>query len=342
MTTATRSRAATLDTSFSFYVPTTKLPLLRPAALLSDGLTIRGPNGPAEARATLGPDWEGPLLFDRAGYEPRVPDVDPDKWFEMQAVAGADRLLTPGTWIPWDGGGDALQRSLERETTRASRSAGSTLLVALDSRWLGKAAPAVIDALQEVPGPIALVLAHRGDPLSDHGALDGLLALLRSVSDITLLRSDHGAIGAVAFGACHGSIGLQPTYRHFVPQGSRARYNPTERTARVFVRDLLDWFTVGKIMGWGASSIRFECHLECRDGARIDRFFDPQFEHQANVHNWTTLSRLARYIFEDEPESRRRSFATLCAEAVDNYGRVGKMSDLIEPKPQLVQWALWA
>lgn len=342
MTPVTQSRPATLDTSFSFYVPASKPDLIVSAAQMADGLTVRGAAGPAVARKALGMGWRGPLLFDRAGYEPGVPSVDAGRWFDAQATAGADRLITPGTWVQWDGGGDALRRAIELESDAGASIPGSTLLIAMDSRWLGKAARTVIDALQDVSRPVALVLAHRGDPLSDNGVLDGLLALLRSVQDVTLLRSDHGAIGAVAFGASHGSIGLQPTYRHFVPQGSTARHNPKDRTARVFVRDLLDWFTAGKIAGWGASSISFECRLACCEGARIDRFFDPQFEHEADLHNRTTLGHLAHYILEDEPDSRRRSFAGLCSAAVDRYGPMGKMSDLIEPKPQLVQWALWA
>ncbi len=341
MTVAARALPRTLSTSFSFYVPASKPGLIAAAAELADGVTVRGANGPSVARQALGVDWAGSLLFDGAGYEEGAPRIDAKAWFDAQADAGADRLITPGRWVPWDGGGDALAQAIDAERNAGASSPGSTVLLAVDSRWLGRAARTVIDRLQDVGQPVALVLAHQGDPLSGTGVLDGLLALLRT-QELTLLRSDHGAIGAVAFGAAHGSVGLRATYRHFVPQGAAARHNPKDRTPRVFVWDLLDWFTAAKIAGWGASSINFDCRFACCDGARIDRFLDPQFENQAEVHNRTTLAFLAEHILGDAPEGRRRSFARLCSAAVDRYGPMGKMSDLIEPKAQLLQWALWA
>lgn len=342
-TTNTRVLPSTLGASFSFYVPATNANLIRTCAAMADAVTVRGVDGPSAARLALGERWEGPLLFDRAGYERgvQITDAQAESWFEAQERARADRLLTPGRWIEWSKDSDALAVGLDREWTTSLRASGSTILLALDVRWLGKDSLKTIATLAGTGLPLALVLGHRGDPLSANGVLDTLLQVMREIPNITILRSDHGAIGAIAFGAAHGSVGLRPGYRHFVPPATKGGGKPNDRTPRLFVWDLMDWFTGATIAGWGASSIRLECTFSCCKGARLDRFLDPAFESLADVHNRTVLSELANCVLDEEPEARRRAFARLCAEAVERYGPMGKLSDLIEPKQQLTQWAQW-
>jgi len=340
---STRITPATMRASFSFYVNATNEEGIRSCAEMADALTIRGPRGPAAARSVLGAGWDLPLLFDRAGYErgQSVTQAAADRWFDAQRVARADRLLTPGRWIEWSKGSDALVAGLEAERRIAETAPDASVLLAIDSRWLGRDSLRTIAILAAADMPLVLVLAHRGDPLSGTGVLETLLQMLRETRNISLLRCDHGAIGAIAFGASHGSIGLRSGYRHFVPPSSSGGGKPNDRTPRVFVWDLMDWFTVATIAGWGATSIRLSCPLSCCDGQRLDRFLDPVLEGDAERHNREVLLQLASAVLDEEPEARRRAFAKLCAEAVDRYGPMGKLSELIEPKAQLSLWAQW-
>ena len=193
---------------------------------------MRGADGPKQARLALGTDWNGALLFDSAGYERSAASTDPDAWFAAQKAARADRLLTPGEWVEWSRDSDALASAVENQFRASESAPGATLLLALDSRWLGRDALKTIATLEAANTPLALVLSHREDPLSASGVMDSLLELLRSVPQISLLRSDHGAVGAVAFGAAHGAIGLHPTHRHFVPPTSVGGGKRNDRTPR--------------------------------------------------------------------------------------------------------------
>lgn len=333
----------TMRSSFSFYVPSSEAHLIEPCAGVADATVIKGTDGPRMIQAMRSRGWSGSVLFDRAGYDPRTPAVEAERWLETQAAAGADRLLSPGRWIPWDESGDELKSGLDREHESVASATGTTLTLALDSRWLTKGLYSTLEALGGLDAPVALVLAHTGDPLSATvEVVNNLLALTRNVTDLTLLRSDHGAIGAVAFGAIHGSIGLRPTYRHFTPPRTQAWAIPGDKTPRVFVWDLMDWFTAHNVAGWTTAHVNLDCKLKCCGGQRIDRFLDERRAAEATQHNITVLAHLARFILDAPETDRRRLFGKLCAEAVGRYGTMGKISMRIEPKRQLLQWAQFA
>ncbi len=80
------------------------------------------------------------------------------------------------------------------------RDLDATLLVALDARWVAKSYQLPIDLFADAGRPIALVFAHRADPLSIGDAVIGLRWLASRSLYLSVIRSDHGAIGAVAFG----------------------------------------------------------------------------------------------------------------------------------------------
>lgn len=66
---------------------------------------------------------------------------------------------------------------------------------------------------------MALVLAHRNDPLGSLAAVRGLLRVLAEIPNVVLLRTDLAAIGAVANGASLGAVGTSTSVRHLVPLG---------------------------------------------------------------------------------------------------------------------------
>jgi hypothetical protein len=328
--------------TFSFYFPPPRrdVSLIQACAEMADAVVLKGPNGPKTVRAMRRGGWSGTVLFDRAAYEPNSAAVHPTDWFAAQASAGADRLLSPGHWVPWDATHDEIRRAVEEEWRRGQASPGSTLVFAVDVRWLTNRVTSTITALSEIGQPVAVALAHRQDPLGVGGSASGLIALSRNVPGLTILRSDHAAIGAVAFGAAHGSIGLKATYRHFVPQGASGAVIPDDRTPRVFVEQLMDWFTASKIIGWAASQINVHCQRACCQGGSLDRFFDPRYELDAERHNRTCITAIADEILNAPEDQRRRLWGRRCADAVDHYGSTGRFSEVIAPKAQLREWAL--
>lgn len=333
---------ATTEKSFSFYVSVPSPRRIRQVAQLADAVVVRGAGGPQAVAHMRAAGWRGTTLFDYAGYESKSRAIDPPDWMERQARAGADRLLTPGRWVRWDPKGDALTTAIEAESNARADLDESTVVLAVDSRWLTRGLEKLVDSLSDYANPVALVLGHRSDPLAPQGAVNGLLAVARAVPQLDIFRSDHGAIGAVAFGAAHGSVGLSTTYRHFVPPTVRAGGRPNDRSARVFVRDLMDWFSASNIAGWSTTRVTFSCSLSCCNGKTIDRFLDSRLRAEADAHNMEVLADVARYVLEAPAPDRRREFAKMCDNAAKHYGYMGKLSMHIAPKSQLLQWAQFA
>ena len=311
--------------SFSFYVPASDETRIRSCAALADAIVVRGHAGPTVVGRMREQGWDGAALFDAAGYSRRGASVDPLAWLDLQHSAGADRALTPGSMADWSGSPEHFADKVARELDLAS-SNDATALLALDRRWLTKRHVEVSRVLKKTDVPVALVLSDRGDPLAAGGAVDGLLTIIRSTPHVTLLRCDHGAVGALAFGARHGSIGLTPADRHLYPPGTGGGGGKRgDRTVRLFSWELMDWFTAATIAGWSASDVAITCGFDCCDGRPLSRFLDERLAMEAETHNRTVLAHLAEYVLGAPDEDRRRLFARLCQDAVGRYDRLGSI-----------------
>lgn len=340
MPTRLNPRPATLASTFSLYVPSTDSATLAVVDSIADAVTIKGPSGPAVVRELRRDGWDTPVIFDRSGYDPRTSEIEPEPWFDDQAAAGADRLLTAGTWLAWDSSGASLEQAVEIEAERCDGHPDATAVFAIDHRWLTKRPMDIVDALTALGHPSALVLAHQTDPLGSTNAVQGLIALTRTVENLSVLRTDHGGFGALVYGASHAAVGLIGSYRHFVPPERSGGGKTDDRSPRVFVRPLMDWFTGITIGGWTTAKMNLHCHLDCCHGQDLNRFFDPRYDAEAVVHNRFTLSQLADDILDAPIEERRQRFTQLCLDALDFYGPMGKLSMVTKPKRQLNQWAL--
>ncbi len=331
----------TLVESMSFYVPASSFDVAMSCAKVAGAVTLKGPNGPVIAQQMRADGWEGAVLLDRGGYESRSAKIDPAAWAEAQSQVGADRLLSPGRWVPWTKDPSTIATAVSSELAVVERWDSPTLVLAIDHRWLtnGEGYRKLLETLGQMNCPVALVLANPGDPLSPNDAVNSLVHLCTSIDQVSILRCDHGAIGAVAFGAVHGSIGLMSTYRHFVPQESSGGGIPGDRTVRLFVLDLMDWFTASTVAGWSTTKVSPTCDLACCNGQRLDRFLDERLKAEAELHNKLALWKLVEYTLDSRAEEPRFAFPNLCAKAVQRYGQVGGFTNVIEPKAQLVQWA---
>ncbi len=336
--------AVTLRPTYSFYVGSKGAEQIRLCAGTADAVVIFGPGGPASVSKLRTGDWDVPVLFDRAEYLEKGVAVDGPAWIDSQLEAGADRVLTPGCWVgaATDDSGFASQAN--REVILATEQ-GATCVLAIDHRWLSQTRrfDEMESFIRGLDVPIALVLGDQGDPLRYQGSVDHLVALTRNIAGLTLLRIDHAGIGALAFDAVHASLGLKTSHRHAVPPGSRAASIPHDRTPRVFIPDLMDWFTVNTIGGWSTTRVSPTCGCVCCEGRKIIRFLDERDAPQADLHNRTVLADLAESILEvPESTERRRLFGSLCAKAIERYGSMGNLVNEIRPKAQLEQWATFA
>ena len=327
---------------FSFYVDAGKPDLIQRAATMADSVTIRGRNGPQVIQQLRLSGWRGEVMFDSAAYEKSGSGTRMETWFEHQRLAGARRILSPGRWIDSSPDPGVFRQEVEDELARVDAAGGFDAIpvLAIHHHWLTKHAHVVASVLTDLERPAALVLGHKGDPLSAGGAVDGLIHVTKRVRRLSLLRIDHGGIGGVAFGAAHASFGLRPGNRHVVPPGKSAWGKPHDRSARLFVKGKLDWFTALTIAGWATVEVPENCDLDCCHGEPLDRFLDERLISEAEHHNLVALADVASYIVNAGPNERRRLFAELCERAVKQYDRLAFMN--IVPKPQLQAWALWA
>lgn len=247
----------------------------------------------------------------------------------------AARALLPGIYLSWDAEDHEFTRSVQ-EQSRIASALGAALLIALDSRWLARKTELTVEALRSADAPVALVLAHRADPLSPKNAVQGLRRLASRMESLSLHRSDHGAIGALAFGAEHASIGLMTSTRHYATQAMRPRRRPGP-SARLFVRPLLDWFLASEIAGWTAAGKDVICPLACCSGMNLAMFDDPDLD--ATWHNMNALADFANYICNATASDRGVEFLQQCSSAARRYGLAG-FDGPEKPKAQLTGWVL--
>ena len=314
-----RDRSAT----FSFYLTAhacKKNPAVAvSAAGMADAITIAGPKGPEVVKRLRDAGLESPILFDGEAYKEGT-ELRPEVWAQQQVAAGAVRVLLPGEFIPWDKDFDTVFSDIVREQGRIAADLDAMMLIAADVRWVAKRTQLVVDALQSTGQGVALVLAHRADPLSVAGAVPSLRRVASKVAGLFQLRGDHGVIGSAAFGAEHASIGLTTSTRHYATSAMGPRRRPGS-SARLFVRPLLDWFLASDVAGWTAAGGNVDCHLPCCGGNSLSRFLDPDLD--ATWHNMNALDDFAGYVLNAEPAERPAVFLEACRSATSQYGLAG-------------------
>jgi hypothetical protein len=328
---------ATLAPSFSFYVPggSKSASKIVRAASFGDAVTVAGPNGPETVRQLREAGFSRPVLFDGTGYSGH--EFDCWKWLELQRAAGADRLMTPGVFVPWDKNNADVLRSAIADHVAVARAFDATVIAALDSRWIAKLSRHVADVLLSSAVPVALVLCHRADPLDTREAVEGLRFLAASVPQLSVLRCDHGGLAVPAFGGAHVAFGLTTTHRHFAHSGMRPSKAPGN-SPRLFVRSLLDWFRASEIAGWLAAGPILSCGLPCCAGGSLADYLDPLTDRDAVSHNMMTLASFAEYVLGAEDDASQ-IFVDECRRAVANY-HPSSFRGPENPKAQLTSWVL--
>ena len=181
-------------------------------------------------------------------------------------------FISPGAYVD-DSGSAALRQALTSESKWVQKH-GGRLSLALHYSWLTGGLRTLTRQLSGVDLPFALAFADRYDPLGRAGAVGGLVELLSKVSDVTIMRCDIGAVGAVAHGAKLGAVGTSPTTRHVFPPDQKGG-GPSNSPA-VFVAPLLS-FMSGASLDALPRAASPACRLRCCNGRALRA---PQHAHQ--------------------------------------------------------------
>lgn len=323
----------------SFYLPADDLrrkpQLVAGAVELVDAVTVAGPSGPEVMRGLRDSGLELSFLCDGLGYAGKdLPN--PESWVSLQRSVGAGCPMLPGVYLAWDKDEDRDFLIAVQEQGRIAADLGAMILVAIDVRWIARKTELVVDAFESTGQSVALVLAHPGDPLSINRAVQGLRRVVQRVGSVYLLRSDHGAIGALAFGARHAAVGLRASTRHYAPP-TRQTWRRPVHSARLFVRPLIDWYLASDVAGWTAAGQAIICPLPCCGGSSLARFLDT--DEDADWHNMNALSDLADYVIRAPAADRATVFLEQCRSATAWYGLAG-FKGPERPKAQLTGWVL--
>jgi hypothetical protein len=237
---------STLQGTFQFYMSNgTSDADTKIAAELTGAVVFRGEAGAGRARRLLDAGWNGRLWLDAARYDKdhsRAGDLvlwDEVPWLAHQRALGVMEVLSPGTYVP-AGDHAAFRAAVAQEHTWLSDAGSGRLSLALEWSWLIRDQAWLFSELARLDVPHCVAFGHPNDPLAQRGAVAGLVALLDAVPDVMLVRSDIGALGALAHGPAAGAIGTGTSVRHVVPPG-RAAGGARTGLPSVFVPALMDW-----------------------------------------------------------------------------------------------------
>jgi hypothetical protein len=230
-----------------------------------------------------------------------------------------------------------LRLAREQAPTRSSMA-----LFAVSHSWLTSAKPRhqLIAVLQSVGGSIGLMLGKGKDPLDSAHAVEGLARVVQSVDQVAVLRCDHGALGAYAFGALGGSIGIGTSARHFVMPGKGGWADLSDPTPRVFLPSLMAWWKGSRLPYYEGDPLFDSCTCNVCDGASLVRFQDESLESEADAHSVACWSAIALELARVEPSRRAERWVDLCLQAYTHHDDIEDRHGGL-PQPPSKQLKAW-
>lgn len=268
-------------------------------------------------------------------------------WLTHQTAASA--LTSRVRWVPAPGSpadeslaeAVAVARDFVRFAERECPSQPRLGLFAVDHRWLSSQSPRqmLIGAMRAVEAPVGIMLGKGRDPLDTARAVEGLVELIQRVDQVVVLRCDHGALGAFAFGAAGGAIGIGTSTRHYVPPDEGSWADLTDPTPRVFLPTIMAWWKGSRLAYYEGDPL-FNCPCEECQGASLARFQDERLRIAADAHSVCCWSAIARDLESAAPTERTERWIALCQRA---YGALDELEEhgngLLEPPSrQLKAW----
>jgi hypothetical protein len=215
---------------------------------------------------------------------------------------------------------------------------GGRLALVLHWRWLTEGLATLLSRLEVLDQPVALALADPNDPLQHPGAVRGLATVAGATADLMMLRTDMGALGAIAHGATAAAIGTGTSVRHFVPTDQRPGGGRTG-VPNVFVERLLDFRNCELLAGLPAR-FRPTCALNCCHGAPLDRFLLTHDVAGARVHNLCSLAGVADQLLDVAGPHRPALWKAMTLEAAVAAQRIAMGSGRpFDVRRQIAAWA---
>ena len=208
---------------------------------------------------------------------------------DQQVHNGASFAITPTGYMPL-----GAAKPLKQAVIRANEldREDIVLYVPCDPKWLRQPAlKQFLAILKRSRHPVALALGHKMDPLAEKGVPEGLRALSSALPWVMLWRTDLAAFDAMAHGAKAGAIGVLASQRHAsIPLQKGWSPNPTDRTPRVLVPELLRYIRAGQLQDWFGSSRPWTCRCPFCTERAVDRFTSSPDDHlEAHKHSVACL-----------------------------------------------------
>jgi hypothetical protein len=276
----------------------------------------------------------------------RTPD---DEWLHYQTDLGLAVVASRVRWVPDPSStSEQVLRDATTEARQFLQLAGkqapnhhAMALFAVSYRWLTSTKPRsqLAAALRSVDGTIGLMLGKGQDPLDNAHAVEGLVRIVQSVDRVAVLRCDHGALGAYAFGAFGGAIGMSTSTRHFTVPDTPGRADHTDPTPRLFLPFLMAWWKGSRLPYYEGDPLFDSCPCSVCDGESLVRFQDERLKPEADAHSVACWSAMAHELAKTEPARRSEYWLYLCRQA---YAYLDDLEDRYErlhpPSKQLKAW----
>lgn len=317
-------------------------------ARIGDGVVLQGP-GLSRSGADLARRSAGLLVFQHDGRPPTDEQLSlfsPDEtWLQVQAKASVVTSRTvlfsnPRSMNAADAASAVNNANAFIDLAIRNGHRVVAASVAVDRRWLSRTDTrrTLVAALGDVRAPIHLMLSHSADPLGTDSSVTGLVELVQSRSDIAVLRCDHGALGAYAYGAMGGSIGATGGTRHFLMPGDGGGGVRDDPTPRVFLPVLLDWWRGSKL---GLLDIPLlQCDTGTCAGRNLSRFQDEALLAEADSHSvisWMTL--MDELKKAPAGSAREDCWTKFCQNAWNALDELEQGANLLHPaSKQLKAW----
>jgi hypothetical protein len=296
-----------------------------------DGIVLTGRNGAIvgselATRATASLRLLDPSEYTyapRDGVQARPrPQVD---WLAAQLNAKVAAILTPSHLVERFERG-SLKNVIDEGLAFTKRAADacdlpSIVVVPIDGGWLQHDIDGLLPELTRVDGPVALAIADAFDPLDNVERIRGLLRLLATLPDVTVLRTDLASVGASLNKATTVALGMSTGTRHFrapwhrIPQ---SKDRAPDLSLRVLVPHLWSYQKMSRLRLVRDDDGMLDCPCAVCEHERITRFMDRTWKIEAARHalaNWKWLVKAV--LGADDPESR---FALHIQEAIAAHG----------------------
>jgi hypothetical protein len=271
-----------------------------------------------------------------ASDQPSLFEVPPktlEGEIEAQIANGASLGVPPTGFIE---AGDVHALRAVVETANRIQRSDVLLHLPLAHVWIsGDGLTKVIAGVKRSVHPVAVSLAHKGDPGSQKGVVEGLRRLVAEAPDVSVWFTDLCGVDALAHGALAASIGLTASNRHIVAPGQGAfSPRPSDRSPNILMRDLLSYRKSRQMQeSWFASMPSPSCGTSvCCAGRALDSFSGSMEDRNAgHRHNTVQLTEMHKALLS--ASSRDDWWADRLRDAELAYPRLAIATGIKSIKP---------